>query len=272
MQSGRDSRWIVPDGSMMLWQRVDWPAPPVVQAWVTSRAGGISTAPYDSLNLGLHVGDNRGSVLANRAQLRRALPPGTQLQWLNQVHGTHVVRVERVSGRPRRRTADAACVTAPGAGAVVLTADCLPVFFCCEEGAVVAVAHAGWRGLLGGVLESTVRSMNVPAARLMAWLGPAIAPCHFEVGDDVRKAFLNEASSEDCSRDQVQCAFVAVKDKPDKWMMDIYAMARFRLQRAGVCQVYGDYQCTVCDKELFYSFRRDGVTGRMASLIYLNAQ
>jgi len=272
MRAGRDARWTVPDGSKMLWQRVDWPAPPAVQAWVTSRVGGNSASPYDSLNLGLHVGDNRGSVLANRAQLRRALPPGTRLQWLNQVHGTHVARVDSVSGRLRPRTADAACVTAPGAGAVVLTADCLPVFFCCQQGAVAAVSHAGWRGLLGGVLESAVRSMNVPAARLMAWLGPAIAPCHFEVGDDVRKAFLDEASADDCSRHHVQRAFVAVKDQPDKWMMDIYAMARHRLQRVGVHQIYGDHQCTVCDKELFYSYRRDGVTGRMASLIYLKAQ
>lgn len=268
--------WITPAGTQMCWQRPDWPVPDGVEAWVTSRLGGCSDYPYDSLNLGSHVGDNQGAVLSNRALLRRCLPARLRLQWLNQVHGTRVVAVTSTSGTLRRRTADAAYISRPGDGAVVLTADCLPVFFASRCGGHAAVAHAGWRGLLGGVLESTVSSLAVKPSDVMVWLGPAIGSCHFEVGDEVRVAFMREAEGAERIRlpgaqcaDTVSRAFVEVAGHPGKWMMDIYALARLRLQQAGIDQIYGGGQCTVCDAVHFYSYRRDGVTGRMASLIYL---
>jgi polyphenol oxidase len=264
--------WVTPAGSQMRWQRPDWPLPEGVEAWVTSRVGGCSEHPFGSLNLGLHVGDRHGAVLSNRAWVRRCLPDGLRLQWLNQVHGNRVVTVSGTSGAPRRRTADAAYVNRPGDGAVVLTADCLPVFLASACGAHAAVAHAGWRGLLGDILESTVNAMAAHPSELRVWLGPAIGVCHFEVGEEVRLAFMQKAGTAklmSADDDLVQRAFVQIPGRPGKWMMDIYALARHRLRQVGVHQIYGGDQCTVCDSEHFYSYRRDGVTGRMASLIYL---
>jgi len=250
----------------------DWPAPDNVQALVTTRAGGFSPAPWDSLNLGTHVGDDLARVRRNRALLHKSLPEVRRLQWLNQVHGIHLAEVEPGSVYLRRRTADAAAVYAPGDAAIVMTADCLPVFFCNDAGTAAAVAHAGWRGLLNGILESTIdgltRKRSLPPSRLLAWMGPAIAPCHFEVGAEVRQAFVDDAARRGIDAADIAAAFVASANS-GKWMMDIYLVARLRLQAAGITGIHGGGLCTVCDHQRFFSYRRDGVTGRMASLIYL---
>lgn len=258
------------------WIKPDWPAPANVEAWVTTRAAGVSTAPWDSLNLGTHVGDYPGNVRRNRQLLRQQLPETLQLQWLNQVHGTRVANIRKGSSAPRRKTADAAAVVDVGIAAVVMTADCLPVFFCDVDGVVAAAAHAGWRGLLDGVLENTIGALvdtgKVAPSQIMAWMGPAIAPCHFQVGNEVRAAFLDHhAASAGSARsgELLNSAFIACPNQPGKWMMDIYAVARQRMQASGVSQVFGGGLCTVCDSQRFFSYRRDGITGRMASLIYL---
>lgn len=238
--------------------RPDWPAPARVRAAVTTRAGGISSGPYDSLNLGVHVGDDFNHVLQNRARLRRVLQLSSEPVWLKQVHGTVVARLPAT---PDVLEADACCASDAGEVCAILTADCLPVLFCDDAGTVVAAAHAGWRGLLAGVLENTVRAMNCPADRVMAWLGPAIGPQAFEVGSEVREAFI--------TRDPM-AAQAFVQGRPGKYFADIFLLARQRLQHCGVGRVYGGECCTVSDPLRFYSYRRDGVTGRMASLIWLD--
>lgn len=249
----------------LVWQLPEWPAPENIGALVTGRQGGCSVAPYDSLNLGTHVGDRAASVARNRRLLRSALPDLKRLQWLNQVHGTRAICVAGGNAPLRRRQADAGTVAQPGDGVAVLTADCLPVLFCSRDGGVAAAAHAGWRGLLGGVLENTVLSTGCEGAQLMAWLGPAIGPCCFEVGDEVQAAFLASSRSPSATAE----AFAGIAGKPGKSLMNIYAVARQRLQAVSVQAIYGGAQCTVCDHRHFYSYRRDGVTGRMASVVYL---
>src|SRR5690606_20779156 len=189
------------------WLQPDWPAPVNVQAYVTTRAGGVSPSPWDSLKLGTHVGDDLACVRQNRALLRAALPEVRRFQWLNQVHGTRLVDVVQGSVYLRRRTADAAAVYTSGDAAIVMTADCLPVFFCAQDGTAAAVAHAGWRGLLNGILENTVsglqRAGSIPPSQLMVWMGPAIALCHFEVGDEVRQVFIEDAPSRGIDPQQI---------------------------------------------------------------------
>lgn len=236
----------------------DWPAPANIKALVTTRSGGASQAPWDSLNLAMHVGDDPAHVALNRAWLRAQLP--TEPFWLEQVHGVDCVRADTApelrSGVPC--VADASVSFEAGHICAVMTADCLPVLFCTRDGLRVGAAHAGWRGLLMGVLESTVGSLQSPTSEVLAWLGPAIGPQRFEVGGEVRAAFLasDPASSS---------AFIA---HGDKWLADIYALARLRLQAVGVTSIYGGGLCTVTDTERFFSYRRDGATGRMASLIW----
>lgn len=238
--------WIVPD----------WPAPARVRALSTTRVGGVSVAPYDSLNLGTHVGDDPASVAANRAQVRRIVP--SEPAWLNQVHGTAVVDAAAVDGVP---DADASVSRTPGAVCVVMTADCLPVLLCDRAGTVVGAAHAGWRGLHGGVIEATVAAMQVAPGDVIAWLGPAIGPSAFEVGDEVRAAFVAVDASADS-------AFKPA-GQPGKWLADIYLLARQRLAALGVTAVYGGDCCTVSESQRFFSYRRDGVTGRMGTLVWL---
>lgn len=233
----------------------DWPAPARVRALQTLRGGGVSLAPWDTFNLGQHVGDDPAHVAANRARLREHLP--AEPCWLTQVHGIAAVDAEKC---PKNEKADAAHTRRSNTVCVVMTADCLPVLFCDRAGTVVAAAHAGWRGLVGGVLESTMAAMGVPPDQLMTWLGPAIGPARFEVGDEVRAAFLADDAG-------AAAAFVA--HAPGKWLADIYVLARRRLQRAGVEGIYGGGRCTVSDSGRFFSYRRDGVTGRMATLIWL---
>lgn len=235
-----------------------WPAPANVRALQTLRTGGCSPAPWDSFNLGDHVGDSPMLVAANRAKLR-ALLPGEPL-WLQQVHGITAVDADFSSNL---LVADAAIARQKDKVCVVMTADCLPVLLCDRAGTVVAAAHAGWRGLLAGVLEATIDKMEVPAGELLAWLGPAIGPKRFEVGDEVRTVFIDQAPD----------AALAFSPKlPGKWLANIYTLARQRLQAAGVDSISGGDFCTASDTERFFSYRRDGVTGRMASLIWLDDQ
>jgi YfiH family protein len=233
----------------------DWPAPAKVRALQTLRSGGCSPAPWNSFNLGDHVGDDPARVAANRAALRAHLP--SEPLWLNQVHGNATVEGKNW---PKSQTADASYSRQPGTVCAVMTADCLPVLFCDRAGTVVAAAHAGWRGLVGGVLEATIAGMAVPADRLLAWLGPAIGRQAFEVGDEVRAAFIaDDAGAADCFAPKAS----------GKWLADIYGLARRRLRRAGVTAIHGGDLCTVSDPARFFSYRRDGVTGRQASLIWL---
>lgn len=244
--------------------RADWPAPAHIHAVVTTRAGGVSLAPWDSLNLGTHVGDDPAHVRENRQRLLSALRKTACCetpQWLEQVHGTTVVEAEseadrRVCWVPE---ADAVTATQQDVPCVVMTADCLPVFFCDSKGSRVAVAHAGWRGLCHGVLESTLDTFRDPAD-VMAWLGPAIGPEKFEVGVEVRAAFLQRDSA-------AESAFVPGLNK-GRWLADIYALAHRRLQLSGIGSVHGGGLCTVTDSARFYSYRRDGRTGRMAAVIW----
>ncbi|MFN2360288.1 MAG: peptidoglycan editing factor PgeF [Marinobacter sp.] len=237
----------------------DWPVPSWVTAACTTRIGGVSGAPWDTLNLGTHVGDSPEDVERNRARLYQRL--GLEAEcfgWLNQVHGTDVVELPE-TGLVR---ADASVTSTPGNVCVVLTADCLPVLFCDPSNGRVAAAHAGWRGLADGVLERAVAQFGNPAC-LLAWLGPAIGPEQFEVGPEVREAFLlNDPNAAD--------AFVASPHQNGHFLADIYELARQRLSAAGVLHVYGGEFCTVTDQERFFSYRRDGKSGRMASLITIS--
>lgn len=246
-----------------------WDAPANVSALSTTRRGGTSLAPYDDgsgahgLNLGVHVGDAPDAVAANRALLRSQLPgePG----WLTQVHGSEVVDAREAAAAAARGDmlkADACIAFEPGVVCVIQTADCLPVLFCDSGGKVVGAAHAGWRGLANGVLENAVARMrDAGAGDILAWLGPAIGPSCFEVGDDVFRAFVEHDG--ECAS-----AFMPRAGAPSKHLADIYALAKRRLAAIGVDRVWGGNRCTVTERDHFYSYRRDGVTGRMASLIW----
>lgn len=233
----------------------DWPAPSGVRALATTRRGGASRAPWDSFNLGDHVGDDPQAVAANRALLRRELPADPV--WLAQVHGTRCVDAALVAVGAH---ADAGFTRQRGVVCAVLTADCLPVLLCDDSATVVAIAHAGWRGLAAGVIEATVAAMVEPGERLMAWLGPAIGPQAFEVGGEVRQIFVaHDPRATD--------AFVATGG--GKWLCDIYRLARQRLHALGIRRIASADSCTMGDAENYFSYRRDGATGRMASLIWL---
>jgi YfiH family protein len=233
----------------------DWPAPPRVRSLVTTRAGGVSSGPYASFNLGAHVGDDARLVDDNRTRLR-AMLPGEPL-WLRQVHGTQVAIAEAARQAPQ---ADAAVTRTPHTVLAVLSADCLPVLFCDSEATVVGIAHAGWRGLATGVLEETVTNLQAPAPQLMAYLGPAIGPGAYEVGGEVRDAFVRQDA-------HARQAFTP--GRSGKWFANLYTLARQRLQKTGIMSIHGGTHCTYSDGERFYSYRRDGATGRMASLIWL---
>ncbi|WP_459623647.1 purine nucleoside phosphorylase YfiH [Dickeya oryzae] len=235
----------------------DWPAPARVWACSTTRLGGVSSAPYDSLNLGNHVGDSPLHVQDNRQRLLATAGLPVMPHWLQQVHGTQVINLDQVSSDSL--TGDAAYTTRQDRVCAVMTADCLPVLFCSANGDEVAAAHAGWRGLQAGVLEETLRHFHARPADILAWMGPAIGPQQFEVGGEVREAFLQVDPIADC-------AFVP---RNGKFLADIYQLARLRLEAAGVTQVFGGEYCTVSDSGRFFSYRRDGMTGRMATLIWL---
>lgn len=248
------------------WLQPAWEVPHGVLSLVTTRRGGFSAAPYASLNMGLHVGDRAEDVLRNRARLLQSLPAGLQLQWLEQVHGTELIDAR---GDGICRQGDAVYVDQPGLGGVVMTADCLPVFFASEDGKRVALAHAGWRGLLDGILEKTLARFPDAPAQVQVWFGPAIGPCHFEVGAEVRAAFLQAAASPSLAAQIDREAFRAAPS-PGKFFANIYRLATLRLHGAGLQRIRGGDLCTVCDSARFYSYRRDGVSGRFASVIALH--
>ncbi len=235
----------------------DWPAPANVHAFTTTRNGpGVSPLPYYRFNLGARCGDDADAVRRNRAALRTHYGlPGEPL-WLHQVHGIDVVRDD---GRRDEPMADASVTAETGSVLAVLTADCLPVLFCNQAGTEVAAAHAGWRGLAAGVLEETVAAMRSPAAELMAWLGPAAGAARYEIGEEVRQAFLRHDAG-------AESAFTPTR--PGHYLIDLPAIARRRLAAVGVSRVYGGEFCTLADIR-FYSHRREQRTGRMASLIWL---
>ncbi len=243
----------------------DWiDAPANVGALSTRRRGGTSLAPYDDgagaggMNLGTHVGDDPEAVRQNRALLRTMVP--SEPVWLTQVHGTKVVDAATAMHSPE---ADASIATQAGVVCVVQTADCLPVLFCDVKGRAVGAAHAGWRGLAAGVLQNTVTRMREAGATdILAWLGPAIGPQCFEVGQEVYDAFV-------LSNPAMATAFVPQGDSTGKYLADIYTLARMVLRNEGVIQIFGGGLCTMTEREHFYSYRRDKVTGRMASLIWI---
>lgn len=232
----------------------DWPAPANVKALQTTRHGGVSTGVYASLNLGDHVKDDAQHVAANRQLLSAYMP--SEPVWLNQVHGIRVIDAALSSCL---ESADASFTIRKQVVCVTMTADCLPVLLCDHAGTAVAAVHAGWRSLCDGVIEATVAAMPVPADQLMAWLGPAIGPEAFEVGSEVRAQFMAKAA-------QAESAF---KAKSDKWLGDLYTIARQRLRQLGVAQVYGGGRCTYSESDTFFSFRRDGDTGRMGTFIWI---
>lgn len=237
----------------------DWPAPGGVHAASTTRDGGVSRGAWASLNLAAHVDDDAAHVLRNRALLRAALHLPGEPHWLTQVHGTRVLTLDGDAGDTE---ADAAFTTSRGVVCAVMTADCLPVLFADTDGRAVAAAHAGWRGLVAGVLEATVARFAEPA-RVLAWLGPAIGPQAFEVGAEVRDAFVAH---------DPQAAAAFRPNAAGRWLADIYTLARQRLASAGVRQVFGGGLCTYSDGERFFSYRRERVTGRMASLIWMDEE
>lgn len=235
----------------------DWPVPARVRAVVTTRAGGVSAVPFDALNLGDHVGDDPAAVAENRRRLQALL--GCRPAWLSQVHGVTVVRADPA----QVLEADASWSATPGIACAIMTADCLPVLFCDRAGARVAAAHAGWRGLAAGVLEASVAALGCPPGEVLVWLGPAIGPQVFEVGAEVREAFVSRHA-------EAAAAFVP-STNPGRYMADLYHLARIRLARVGVTAVYGGGLCTFGDAERFYSYRREPRTGRLASLIWLES-
>jgi len=234
-----------------------WPAPARVRACSTQRQGGISTAPWDALNLGGHVGDNPDDVARNRQLLAEQIGLPAMPQWLDQVHGTDVVRL--APGETDVLRADASITAQTGVVCAIMTADCLPVLFCSQDGAEVAAAHAGWRGLCAGVLEKTLAEFRSPPDQIHVWLGPAIGPEAFEVGAEVRQAFMAQDPR----------AGHAFRPSGEKYYADIWQLARLRLQAAGVESISANSRCTYSQRDDFFSFRRDGMTGRMATLIWL---
>ena len=239
----------------MDWIRADWPAPAGIIAGTTTRRGGVSDGKYQSMNLGAHVGDKPEQVAENRRRFINDCGLAAEPDWLTQVHGTAV----RTAGAAGPVEADAAVANRPGAVVAVLTADCLPILLCADTGDEFAAIHAGWRGLAAGIVGATVSCMKTPPDRLLAWLGPAISQPAFEVGGEVRAAFVaGDAGAEAC--------FLA--NERGRWQADLYALAGRRLTAAGVSAIFGGGLCTFGDEERFFSYRRDGQCGRMATFIH----
>lgn len=265
---------------MFDWIEPDWPAPFTVKALVTTRQGGVSYSGYGSCNLAARVGDDPNNVSLNRARVRSVLP--NDPNWLVQIHGTDVANLDALGSKPEwqkvahlemgDRTpaglqppvaqADASMTRAPNTVSAVLTADCLPVLFCDVDGTVVASAHAGWRGLSLGVLEATVNAMGVGTDKILAWVGPTISQKHFEVGPEVRDAFISV---------DPESALGFIEAPGGKFYADLIKLARLRLGSAGVTRVYGGGLCTYADPERFFSYRREKSSGRFGSFIWLTS-
>ena len=232
----------------------DWPAPSNVHAIQTTRQGGFSDAPFESLNLGAHVQDHPITVVKNRQLLDQFLP--AEPVWLNQVHGTNVINAALSNCV---QDADGSFTTESNVVCVTMTADCLPVLLCNKQGTAVAAIHAGWRSLCDGVIENTILAMGPKADDLLAWLGPAIGPDAFEVGAEVRQAFIEKDTN----------ATLAFKPHADKWLANLYLLATQRLNNVGIKAIYGGGDCTYSSPDRYFSFRRDGMTGRMATMIWM---
>jgi YfiH family protein len=247
----------------------EWSAPSCIHAFVTTKEGGLSASPYQSLNLGDHVGDDPQKVLGNRLLIRAHLP--SDPIWLTQTHSTIVstpISRQQVSGAVSIH-ADAAVTNLPNEVLTIMTADCLPVLITSADGAVIGAAHAGWRGLCAGVIENTIMEMlrlspHLQAGDLLAWMGPAIGPQSFEVGSDVVEAFQATNLPGQAT------AFMAIQDKPGKYLADIYQLALTRLKMLGVTSISGGDRCTVREWQEFFSYRRDGKTGRFGSFIWIS--
>lgn len=235
-----------------------WPSPKQVKSLISTRTGGHSKAPYDSLNMGDHVEDELSCVEKNRAELQVHLP--AKPFWLKQTHSTIVLPYDGALAGSVSPEADASFATDKNQPCVVMTADCLPVLFCNEQGTQVAAAHAGWRGLLDGVLENTVKTFS-KSDKVLAYLGPAIGPDAFEVGQEVKNGFMTH-------NPETEIAFKPSKNE-GKWLADMYVIAEIRLNAVGVTDIYGGEDCTYSQADEYFSFRRDGVTGRMASVIWI---
>ena len=238
----------------MNWLKADWPAPDFIKAGITLRQGGVSVKPYDSFNLATHVGDELAVVNQNRAMLD---VPGTP-QWLEQVHSTQAVLLPNEETIPK---ADAAYTSEKNIVCTVMTADCLPLLITDQQGSCVAAIHAGWRGLCDGIVEATIKKLPAEPESLLVWLGPAIGPDVYEVGEEVYDAFTK-------AEPEAKQAFTTTTK--GHWLFDIYQLAKLRLNKMGVSHIYGGEHCTLSEEEQFFSYRRDGVTGRMASLIWID--
>ena len=245
----------------------DWPAPANVRALVTTRNGGCSGGVFSSNNLGTDVGDSAVDVTSNREQLIVSLPGEPDIQWLSQMHGIDVVEIDHCSNLLE---ADGCFTQKSNLACSVLTADCLPVFFTTKSGSSIAIAHAGWRGLAAGVLQNTLEKFSVKAQDILVWLGPAIGPCHYEVGDEVRNEFLRLCRGQQ-EYAEIDSRGFKKNAGDSKWTVDLYTIARIKLHYQGVKNIFGGDFCTVCDQVRFFSYRRDGETGRMANLIYLHS-
>jgi len=239
--------------------RPDWSAHERVRAAFTLRTGGVSAAPFNSLDLGTHVGDDPAAVAENRRRVRMELGLTSEPVWLQQVHGVRVVDLDAAASGVGS-AADAAFTRRAGRVCAILVADCIPVLFAARDGTAVAAAHAGWRGLAGGVLEAAVAALGCEPSGLSAWLGPGIGRANFEVGDDVRDAFLSRSADGEAAFE---------RNARGRWQCDLALLARSRLARLGVTDVHGGSVCTYADATIFFSFRRDGQCGRMAALIWL---
>ncbi len=237
----------------------DWPVSPHIKALTTTRDGGFSLGPYASFNLSARTGDDPALVRSNRQLLRESLKLPSEPLWLSQVHGKRVI--DAFEAGPGEE-ADGCITSTPGVVCAVLTADCLPIFLCDRRGSRVGMLHAGWRGLAAGIIEDGLRKMQVPTGNMLAWLGPAIGPSAYEVGEDVRQAFVTQDP-------KAEAAFTPVPGRRGFWFADMYGLARKRLHDQGVHDIYGGLRCTYRERNLFYSYRRDGACGRMASLIWL---
>ena len=243
------------------WIDADWPAPPGVRGLTTLRSGGgVSRPPFDRFNLGLRSGDAPADAAANRALLSQWLDLPSPPHWLQQVHGTGVLRFDAPPPPGDEPVADAAVTSAPGVVLAILTADCLPVLLAARDGSEIGAAHAGWLGLAAGMLEATVAAMHSPADQLVAWLGPAAGPSAYEIGEEVRRAFIEGDPG---------AATAFAPTRPGHWRADLYALARRRLAACGVHAVHGGHRCTITEPGAYFSHRRDGPTGRMATLAWI---
>lgn len=246
---------------MSLFLQPNWPAPSTIHAYTTLRMGGVSQAPYDEFNLATHVGDNPEHVIANRELLKKTLAITSEPIWIKQ---THSARAIPATAENAEQEADATFTDKTQQTCVVLTADCLPILLCNHQGTHVAAIHAGWRGIAHGIIEATIAGLSLPSHDLLAWLGPAISPANYEVGAEIRSQFID-------LHPEAELAFQPSPNQ--RWLADLYALAKIRLLRQGISAIYGGNFCTYADNKRFYSYRRDGEkTGRMATLIWINEQ